>query len=96
VDALAGLDDPCFAGLGLADGLGVDPWPLPHASLGEAAGAVEVQLPVVLQHPPLAGPVEQLGYRPVDDAETWAAAVNSTEADPSESGKGPQGGSYAR
>ena len=42
------------------------------------------------------GPVEQLGYRPVDDAETWAAAVSSADADPAESGKGPQGGSYAR
>jgi uronate dehydrogenase len=43
-----------------------------------------------------AGPVEQLGYRPVDDAETWALEVNSADADPTESGKGPQGGSYAR
>jgi uronate dehydrogenase len=42
------------------------------------------------------GPVEQLGYRPVDDAETWASEVNSADADPTESGKGPQGGSYAR
>ena len=42
------------------------------------------------------GPVEQLGYRPVDDAEAWAAEVDSAEADPTESGKGPQGGSYAR
>jgi uronate dehydrogenase len=42
------------------------------------------------------GPVEQLGYRPMDDAEAWAAQVNSADADPSESGKGPQGGSYAR
>lgn len=41
------------------------------------------------------GPVEQLGYRPVDDAETWASEVTSADADPTESGKGPQGGSYA-
>jgi hypothetical protein len=25
------------------------------------------------------GPVEQLGYRPTDDAEAWAAEVNSAE-----------------
>jgi uronate dehydrogenase len=42
------------------------------------------------------GPVEQLGYRPADDAETWASEVNRADVDPSESGKGPQGGSYAR
>jgi uronate dehydrogenase len=42
------------------------------------------------------GPVERLGYRPLDDAEAWAAEVNSADADPAESGKGPQGGSYAR
>ena len=36
------------------------------------------------------------GYRPTDDAEAWAAEVNSADADPTESGKGPQGGSYAR
>jgi uronate dehydrogenase len=42
------------------------------------------------------GPVERLGYRPADDAEAWAAEVNSADADPTESGKGPQGGSYAR
>jgi uronate dehydrogenase len=42
------------------------------------------------------GPVDRLGYRPVDDAETWASEVNSADADPTESGKGPQGGSYAR
>ena len=42
------------------------------------------------------GPVEQLGYRPMDDAETWAAQAKSADADPTESGKGPQGGSYAR
>jgi uronate dehydrogenase len=43
------------------------------------------------------GPAERLGYRPVDDAEAWAAEVNSTGgADPTESGEGPQGGSYAR
>ena len=27
------------------------------------------------------GPVEQLGYRPMDDAEAWAAEVNSADAD---------------
>jgi hypothetical protein len=27
------------------------------------------------------GPVEQLGYRPVDDAETWASEVNGADAD---------------
>jgi uronate dehydrogenase len=37
------------------------------------------------------GPVEQLGYRPMDDAEAWAAEVNSADADPTESRKGPQG-----
>jgi len=42
------------------------------------------------------GPVDQLGYRPADDAEAWASEVNSADADPTESGKGPQGGSYAR
>jgi uronate dehydrogenase len=42
------------------------------------------------------GPVERLGYRPVDNAEWWAFEVNRTIADPNESGKGPQGGSYAR
>jgi uronate dehydrogenase len=42
------------------------------------------------------GPIEQLGYRPLDDAETWSSEVNSADADPTESGKGPQGGSYAR
>ena len=42
------------------------------------------------------GPVDRLGYRPVDDAEKWASEVNSTDADPTESGEGPQGGSYAR
>jgi uronate dehydrogenase len=42
------------------------------------------------------GPVEQLGYRPMDDAEAWASEVDSSEADRTESGKGPQGGSYAR
>jgi uronate dehydrogenase len=41
------------------------------------------------------GPVERLGYRPMDDAEAWAAQVSSAEAE-AESGKGPQGGSYAR
>jgi uronate dehydrogenase len=42
-----------------------------------------------------AGPVEQLGYRPMDDTEAWAAEVDNADADPTESGKGPQGGSYA-
>jgi uronate dehydrogenase len=42
------------------------------------------------------GPAERLGYRPVDNAEQWAAEINSAAADPTESGKGPQGGSYAR
>lgn len=41
------------------------------------------------------GPVEQLGFRPVDDAEHWAPEINSAAADPTESGEGPQGGSYA-
>jgi uronate dehydrogenase len=41
------------------------------------------------------GLVEQLGYRPVDDAERWASDINGATADPTESGKGPQGGSYA-
>jgi len=49
VDRLAGLDDPGLAGLGLADGLGVDAGSFPHAGLGEPSGTVEVQLPVVLQ-----------------------------------------------
>jgi hypothetical protein len=59
VDGLAGLDDPRLTRLGLADGFGVDPWPLPHAGLGQPAGAVEVQVPVVLQHPLLPGQREQ-------------------------------------
>jgi uronate dehydrogenase len=42
------------------------------------------------------GPAERLGYRPVDDAEAWAAEVDNADADPTESGEGPQGGSYAR
>jgi uronate dehydrogenase len=42
------------------------------------------------------GPIDQLGYRPLDDAEEWARVVNSADADPTESGEGPQGGSYAR
>jgi nucleoside-diphosphate-sugar epimerase len=41
------------------------------------------------------GPVDRLGYRPVDDAEEWAAKVDA-DADPTESGEGLQGGSYAR
>ena len=61
---LAGLDHPCFAGLGLAHGLGVDAGSLAHPGLGEPAGAVVVQLPVVLQHPDLAGQGQQpLGVR---------------------------------
>jgi uronate dehydrogenase len=42
------------------------------------------------------GSVERLSYRPLDDAEAWASEMNSAEVDPTESGKGPQGGSYAR
>jgi uronate dehydrogenase len=42
------------------------------------------------------GPAERLGYRPVDDAERWALEIDAATADPTESGKGPQGGSYAR
>jgi uronate dehydrogenase len=41
------------------------------------------------------GPVDRLGYRPLDDAEEWAPKVDA-DADPTESGTGPQGGSYAR
>ena len=59
MDALAGLDDPGLARLGLADGLGVDAGSLPHAGLGEASGTVEVELPVVLQDPLLAGQGQQ-------------------------------------
>ena len=58
-DGLPGLDDPGLTGLGLADGLGVDAGSFPHADLGEPSGAVEVQLPVVLQHPLLAGQGQQ-------------------------------------
>jgi uronate dehydrogenase len=42
------------------------------------------------------GPVERLGYRPIDDAEQWASKINGAAADSTESGRGPQGGSYAR
>jgi hypothetical protein len=59
VDGLAGLDHPGLARLGLAHGLGVDAGPLPHAGLGQPPGAVEVQLPVVLQHPHLPGQGQQ-------------------------------------
>lgn len=41
------------------------------------------------------GPVDRLGYRPLDDAEEWAPKVDA-DAEPTESGNGPQGGSYAR
>jgi uronate dehydrogenase len=41
------------------------------------------------------GPIDRLGYRPMDDAEEWASKIDA-EADPTESGDGPQGGSYAR
>ena len=40
------------------------------------------------------GPIDRLGYQPADDAEEWAAKLDA-DADPSESGEGPQGGSYA-
>ena len=40
------------------------------------------------------GPIDRLGYRPMDDSEEWASKID-TDADPSESGEGPQGGSYA-
>jgi uronate dehydrogenase len=40
------------------------------------------------------GPIDRLGYRPMDDAEEWAAKIDA-DADPTESGDGPQGGSYA-
>jgi uronate dehydrogenase len=39
---------------------------------------------------------ERLGYRPVDDAEQWAPEVEAAITDAMESGRGPQGGSYAR
>jgi hypothetical protein len=61
VDGLAGLDDPALTGLGLADLLGVDAGPLPHPGLGQPPGAVQVQLPVMLQHPHLAGQGSYLG-----------------------------------
>ena len=68
VDALAGLDHPGLAGLGLADGLGVDAGPVAHAGLGEPAGAVVVQLPVVLQGPDHPGQGQQpLGVRALVD-----------------------------
>jgi uronate dehydrogenase len=38
---------------------------------------------------------QRLGYRPADDAERWAPEI-AASADPAESGKGPQGGGYAR
>lgn len=38
---------------------------------------------------------QRLGYRPADDAERWAPEI-AASADPTESGKGPQGGGYAR
>jgi uronate dehydrogenase len=41
------------------------------------------------------GPIDRLGYQPMDDAEEWAAKLDA-DADPTESGDGPQGGSYAR
>jgi uronate dehydrogenase len=41
------------------------------------------------------GPIDRLGYRPMDDAEEWASKIDA-DADPTESGDGPQGGSYAR
>jgi uronate dehydrogenase len=40
------------------------------------------------------GPIDRLGYRPMDDAEEWAQKIDA-DADPTESGDGPQGGSYA-
>jgi uronate dehydrogenase len=40
------------------------------------------------------GPIDRLGYQPMDDAEEWASKVDA-DADPTESGDGPQGGSYA-
>jgi uronate dehydrogenase len=40
------------------------------------------------------GPTDRLGYRPMDDAEEWASKLDA-DADPTESGGGPQGGSYA-
>jgi uronate dehydrogenase len=41
------------------------------------------------------GRIDRLGYRPMDDAEEWAAKIDA-DADLTESGDGPQGGSYAR
>jgi uronate dehydrogenase len=41
------------------------------------------------------GPIDRLGYRPMDDAEEWSSKIDA-DADPTESGAGPQGGSYAR
>jgi uronate dehydrogenase len=40
------------------------------------------------------GPIDRLGYQPMDNAEEWAAKLDA-DADPTESGDGPQGGSYA-
>jgi hypothetical protein len=37
--------------------------------------------------------VRAAGLQRADDAETWASEVNRADADPTESGKGPQGGS---
>lgn len=36
------------------------------------------------------------GYRSADDAEQWGSEIETTAADPAESGEGPQGGGYAR
>jgi uronate dehydrogenase len=41
------------------------------------------------------GSAKRLGYQPVDDAEWWASEIQVAAADPTESGSGPQGGSYA-
>ena len=65
VDGLAGLDDPGFAGLGPQRTCSrIDARPVPHPGLGEPPGTVEVQLPVVLKDPLLAGQGQQpLGVR---------------------------------
>jgi uronate dehydrogenase len=42
------------------------------------------------------GPIDRLDYRPADDADRWASEVEAAAHDPAESGKGPQGGAYAR
>jgi len=39
---------------------------------------------------------KRLGYQPADDAERWVSEIESGNADPTESGEGPQGGGYAR